>query len=283
MNTAIVDRDIVYGKAGGRALRLDIYRPSGRNLRTAVVMLHGGAWARGSRDRLAPHAAALAAKGFTALTVEYRLTGEARFPAQIHDTRRALRWVRANAGALRIDPDRICIEGHSAGGHLALLAAGSVDDPRLDPPEGNGGLSARVAAAAAIYAPTGFHVGDKAQPGTVPAHVLPGAEISDAMAELASPIGYVNASLPPVMLLHGDADRVVPVTTSLRYAERVHASGGRIDLHILSGLPHGFANHDLMVPTIMTMIGDFFSRTVAEPERFQFGPSQFELAAQAAG
>jgi len=113
-------------------------------------VLHGGGWSRGSKDMLAPHATALAEQGFVAIASEYRLTGEARFPAQIHDTKRAIRWVRSQAGELGFDPDKLCLEGHSAGAHLALLAAATPDDARLDPPEGAGGVSAAVAAVAAV-------------------------------------------------------------------------------------------------------------------------------------
>ncbi|MEI9993599.1 MAG: alpha/beta hydrolase [Rhizomicrobium sp.] len=272
-------RDIVFADAGKRPLALDIYRRSGAANGAAVLLLHGGAWARGSKTMLAPHAQALAAQGFVAVASEYRLVGEARFPAQIHDVKRALRWMRSHAAELGFDPDKLCLEGHSAGGHLALLAAGSGDDERLDPPEGAGGISAAVAAVAAIYPPVLFYLGDARPSGGVPAAVLPGAEISAGMAALASPIAHVGPGLPPVMLLHGDADRIVPVDTSRAYEARVREAGGKVDLHLFAGFPHGFANHPKVVPQVMTMIGDFFRRTVVEPEAYVFGPSRFERAA----
>jgi len=281
MQQANIQRDVVFGDAGERPLKLDIYTPLGSSRRTAILMLHGGGWERGRRSMLAPHAEALAAQGYVAITSEYRLTGEARFPAQIHDVKRALRWVRAHAGELDFDPDRLCLEGHSAGGHLALLAAGTPGDARLDPPEGSAGISAAVAAVVAIYPPVLFYLGADRPSGGVPAAALPGADVSEDMAALASPLTHVTAGLPPVMLLHGDADRIVPVSTSRRYEERVRAVGGKVDLHIFAGFPHGFANHAQFRPVMMAMIGDFFRRTVAEPEAFVFGPSQFELAAAA--
>src|SRR5579864_8137897 len=110
MGESAVERDVIYGDAGERPLRLDIYRPRGRSLRTAVVMAHGGGWSRGSKDMLAEHASALAADGFVAVPVEYRLTGEALWPAQIHDLKRAIRWVRGHADALGFDADKLCLE-----------------------------------------------------------------------------------------------------------------------------------------------------------------------------
>ena len=106
MSETAVERDVVYGDAGDRSLRLDIYRPQGRSLRTAVVMAHGGGWSRGSKDMLVEHAKALAAEGFVAVPIEYRLTGEAHWPAQIHDLKRAIRWVRSHADAagVRLGP-----------------------------------------------------------------------------------------------------------------------------------------------------------------------------------
>jgi acetyl esterase/lipase len=201
------------------------------------------------------------------------LTGEARFPAQIHDTKRAIRWARNHAGDLGFDPDRLCLEGHSAGAHLVLLAAGTPDDARLDPPEGSGGVSAAVAAVAAVYPPVLFHLGETRPSGSLPARSLPGADESEESVMLASPIEHVSPALPPVMLLHGDADKVVPVSASRRYEERVRAVGGKVDLHIFGGLPHGFGNHAEIRPMMITMIGGFFRRFVVAPEAFVF-PAQ---------
>ncbi|HEX4196519.1 MAG TPA: alpha/beta hydrolase [Caulobacteraceae bacterium] len=279
MEQVDIERDVVFHDAGGRPLKLDIYQPRGARNGAAVLLLHGGGWSRGSKDMLAPHATALAEQGFVAVASEYRLTGEARFPAQIHDAKRAIRWVRGHAGELGFDPDRLCLEGHSAGAHLALLAAGTPDDARLDPPEGSGGVSAAVAAVAAIYPPVLFHIGETRPSGGLAARSLPGADDSEEAARLASPIEHVSARLPPVMLLHGDADKVVPVSASRRYEERVRAAGGKVDLHIFAGLPHGFGNHEQFRPMMMAMIGGFFRRTVADPQAFAFGPPPAQRAA----
>jgi acetyl esterase/lipase len=270
MDRIDIQRDVIFSDVGGRPLKLDIYKPTAGGNGAAVLLLHGGGWSRGSKDMLAPHATALAEQGFVAIASEYRLTGEARFPAQIHDTKRAIRWVRSHAGELGFDPDRLCLEGHSAGAHLVLLAAGTPDDARLDPPEGAGGVSAAVAAVAAVYPPVLFYLGETRPSGGLPARSLPGADESEESVRLASPIEHVTPALPPVMLLHGDADKVVPVSASRRYEERVRAVGGKVDLHIFGGLPHGFGNHAEIRPMMMSMIGGFFRRFVAAPEAFVF-------------
>ena len=259
--------DVVYATAGERPLKLDVYKPQTRN-GAAVLLVHGGGWSRGSKDMVAPAARHLAEQGFVVLAQEYRLTGEAPFPANIHDVKRAIRWTKTNADNLGFEAERLCLEGHSAGAHLVLLAAGTPGDARLAPPEGLGGVSQTVAAVCAIYPPTLFHLGEARPSGSLPARSLPGADASEAAAALASPIEHVTADFPPTMLLHGDADKVVPVSASRRFEERVRAVGGKCDLHIYAGLPHGFANHPEIRPAMMSMIGGFFRRWAIAPEVF---------------
>jgi len=264
-------RDVVYATAGERPLKLDVYKPAQRN-GAAVLLVHGGGWSRGSKDMVAPAARHLAEQGFVVLAQEYRLTGEAPFPANIHDVKRAIRWAKTNAGNLGFDAARLCLEGHSAGAHLVLLAAGTPHDARLAPPEGLGGVSQAVAAVCAIYPPTLFHLGEARLSGSLPARVLPGADASEDAAALASPIEHVTSDFPPTMLLHGDADKVVPVSASRRFEERLRSVGGKCDLHIYAGLPHGFANHPEIRPAMMSLIGGFFRRWAIAPEVFD-GPA----------
>jgi acetyl esterase/lipase len=262
-----IETDLLYGDAGNRPLRLDLYRPEAPN-GAAVLIVHGGGWSRGSKDMLVPAATLLAEQGFVVMAQEYRLTGEAPFPANIHDVKRAIRWAKQNAGRLGFDPAKLCLEGHSAGAHLVLLAAGTPDDTRLAPPEGLGGVPQDVAAVCAIYPPVLFHLGETRPSGSLPARVLPGADASDEAARLASPIEHVTAAYPPTMLLHGDADKVVPVSASRRFEEKLRSVGGKVDLHIYAGLPHGFANHPEIRPAMMRMIGSFFRRWAIAPEVF---------------
>ena len=262
------EKDVIYGDAGDRPLRLDLYQPETPN-GAAVLLVHGGGWSRGSKDMLGPASTLLAEQGFVVMAQEYRLTGEAPFPANIHDVKRAIRWAKENAGRLGFDAARLCLEGHSAGAHLVLLAAGTGDAPSLAPPEGLGGVSQDVAAVCAIYPPVLFHLGEARPSGSLPARVLPGADASEGAARLASPIEHVRPGYPPTMLLHGDADKVVPVSASRRFEEKLRSVGGKVDLHIYAGLPHGFANHPESRPAMMRMIGGFFRRWAIAPEKFE--------------
>ena len=268
-----VTRDVVYGETeGGRPLKLDLYRPDQPN-GTAVILVHGGGWSRGDRAMLVEHARQLARDGFVALSIEYRLTPEAHWPAQIHDVKRAIRWTRSQAASLGFEPDRLCLQGHSAGAHLVLLAAGTPNEPRLDPPGADASISAAVSAVAAIYPPVLMYRGDERPSGGTHSRALPGCDVSDEACALASPISHVSADYPPAMLLHGDVDKVVPVSASRRFDEALRAAGGKVDLHIFTGLPHGFANNPQIRPMLMTMISTFFQRTVADPAAFVVEPA----------
>src|SRR5215813_10908607 len=152
--------DIPYGMANGRSLSLDALRPE-RDSGTAlpvVLWLHGGGWYSGDK-RFVIHTHKLdflVRSGFVVASVEYRLSDEASFPAQIHDVKAALRWLRARPEVLGIDPERVAIAGFSAGAHLAALAATTAGVPELEGESGSPGYSTRVRAAIAMAPPTDF-------------------------------------------------------------------------------------------------------------------------------
>jgi acetyl esterase/lipase len=281
MAEIIEERDVVFADAGNRPLHIDIYKPTSPN-GAAVLIVHGGGWKQGSRAMLVEHARHLARDGYVAMACEYRLTPEAHWPAQIHDVKAAIRWAKVHAGELGFDPDKLCLEGHSAGAHLVLLAAGTPTETRFDPPGADTSISAAVAAVAAVYPPVLMYRGPDRPSGGTPASALAGSDVSDEVAALASPLTHIHADFPPVMLLHGDEDKVVPVSASRRFDEALRAKGGRVDLHIFGGLPHGFGNHPEVRPAMMGMISAFFRRRVAEPDAYKFAaPAQPAAAAPA--
>ena len=148
-----VQRDIVYKKVDGVSLRLDIYSPKSITHPLPVVLwLHGHRWSRGGKEQHPPFN--LMAQGYIVVSPDYRLSGEATFPAAIEDCKAAVRWLRANASTYHIDPDHIGAWGHSAGGHLAALLGTSADVTELEGAGENSTFSSRVQAVCTMSAPS---------------------------------------------------------------------------------------------------------------------------------
>ena len=128
-----VESNVVYGKGGDMDLKLDIYRPPAgvAAKQMATIHFHGGGFTGGSKESLSDRVKPFAARGYVAIAAQYRLAGQAGYPALIHDAKAAIRWVRANAKTLVIDPQRIAVVGYSAGGYHALFTAGTGDRPEF--------------------------------------------------------------------------------------------------------------------------------------------------------
>ena len=234
-----IEKDIVYGHGGGRDLRCDVYTPPGGADRApAVILVHGGAWRQGDRSQLQGYGILLGREGYVCIAPEYRLTPESPWPAQIHDVKAAIRWVRAHADQLGIDPERIAIEGNSAGAHLALLAAGTQDVAAFDGEGGNPGVSTHVAAVIGVYPPTLFSAGPRER-GAVPLIALT-EEGDEEVARLAGPLSHVTPDFPPTMLIHGTADTTVPPLASVRMYEALVEAGVPVELHMYAEQPHAF-------------------------------------------
>lgn len=261
-----VQSNVVVATGGGRDLHADIYRPDQPN-GAGVLMIHGGGWRMGSKDMMPPQAKALAGHGFTCAAVEYRLTPEAPWPAQIHDVKAAQRWFRANAAELGVDPDKIAVLGNSAGGHLALLLAGTVGDPDFEGTGGNPGVDTSVAAVVAVYPPVLFHLGERTS-GANAATALLGDGANRAAAIAASPIETVHADFPPTFFLHGNADSVVPVSASINMYNALSNVGARAEMHIYAEQPHGWARWPVWVPPTMAEAAVFLERYIVAPERY---------------
>jgi acetyl esterase/lipase len=199
----------------------------------AVVYLHGGGWAEGERSAglypwLNP---LLAAHGFVTVSVTYRLSRFAPFPAQIHDVKAAVRWLRAHAGQYHIDPERIGIWGDSAGGHLAALLALTPDQPELEGNCGSPGFSSRVQAVVTRCAPFDFLGAGMVNDAPSAVTQLFGGTIAEReeVMRLASPINHVHPAAPPFQIVHGTRDETVPYEQAERMANALTGAGVEVE------------------------------------------------------
>lgn len=237
-NSPSVDRDVVFSRAGGEEIQMDIFRPAASDKPTpAVVVLHGGAWVSGRRQDVAEVARAFADQGILAATVSYRLAPKHRWPAMIDDAQTAVRYLRFRAADLNIDPNRIGAAGGSAGGHLALLL-GSMET-REEKPAEYPSHSSRVRAVFNIFGPV-----DLSQP--FPWNVDPvifmvlgkrREEAKDLIAQ-ASPITYISSKSAPTFTLHGDQDQIVGVDQAHILDAALKKHGVRHETVIIPGMGH---------------------------------------------
>lgn len=277
------EKDISYGQVGDRELKLDRYRPEGdASTHSAVILLHGGAWRMGDKSMMKPFGEQLAEHGFVALAPEYRLLGEAAWPSQLVDVKTAIRWARTNATELAIDPDKIALQGFSAGGHLALMAGGTPDRPAYPANGEMADISDKVAAVVAFFPPIQFTT-DTPSPGVLAASGLLGESASKEAARKASPIFTVSADFPPTFLLHGTADRMVPHVTSQRMFHRLQEKGVPVELHLYPNHTHEFARLPSMLPTVQSEIALFLRRTMVDPDRYDRENRELNMFAKMEG
>lgn len=239
-------------------LRADTYRRESVDDAPIVVFVYGGAWETGARGQFARWALDAAAggrpasrrtelddasEGFLGVEIEYRLGDEATFPAQIRDVRTGLAWVRAEAERLGGDPDRVAVVGHSAGAHLALLAA-------LAPTDAFGGeyeTDPAVHAAVGVSGPYDLR-GDESLPVR---RLLGGREVEVPDRYVtASPVTHVSAAAPPALLLHGADDEVVPAASSEALAEALDAAGAPVELRVEPGADHVYLHSSYWYPEL---------------------------------
>lgn len=243
-----VVRDAAFAAPPERSLSLDIYRPAGDGSgggggarRALVVLLHGGGWRAGDKADLRDAAFTLAERRFACAVPNFRGSDEATFPAQIRDAKAAIRWCRANAEAVGIDPERIAAFGASTGAHLAVLAALSADDPRFAPDPSHvsdavADASDALAAAVGVAGLYNFeHTPERAELAA-----LLGGSRSEAPEryELASPSSHLGGGGPPILLLHGADDDVVPAMASELFYDGLEEAGVEAECVVADGVGH---------------------------------------------
>ncbi len=258
-NGGMAWRNVVYATPFGfRPLMMDITVPKGRGPHPLVVYIHGGAWAVGSPKITNPiyrqmdFLAKLHKAGFAVACISYRFSREAQFPAQLHDCKAAIRYLRKNANIFGIDSKRLAAFGDSAGGHLATLVGLTGKTKAF---EGNIGITKGSSAVQAVvnwFGPTRFlsmakeklamkSWGDSDEADS-PESLLVGGPIQKVKAKTkaASPISYVHKGSPPTLLQYGDADRLVPLAQGQALYDAMRASGCRVTLQVIKGADHCF-------------------------------------------
>jgi acetyl esterase/lipase len=243
-------KDLAYVEGGRERQRLDLYLPpSGRGW-PLVVSIHGGAFRMGSKDgEPARSAGAFVARGFAVAAINYRLSQHAVFPAQIEDVKAAVRWLRANAARYGYDPSRVAAYGGSAGGHLAAML-GTTGDVRAFDVGAHLDQSSRVQAVVDFFGPTDFlqmdahRLNDRAMVHDAPdspESQLVGGPIRDNPDKVAraNPITYVTNDDPPFLVVHGDADLLVPHHQSVLLEEALRKAGVSVRFVTIPGGLHG--------------------------------------------
>ncbi len=244
-------RDVTYQvNAGYRPQIVDIYVPAGKGPHPLVLYIHGGGWMgghtrqSGAFDDFPKMLAAFAAEGFTVASVEYRLSGEATFPAQAKDVFAALRFLRENAAQYHIDPARVGVFGGSAGGHLAALAGLACNGGKIDAAlDSASAQDACVQATAAWYGIYDFATMPRITQKDSAEQRLLGCKDGACPAEAiraASPITYVDAKDPPFLLLHGVDDKVVPVAQSHQLEAALKSAGVPVSATYYPATDHSF-------------------------------------------
>ncbi len=243
----LFERNIEFANPDGQHLQLNIARPkNATGLMPAVVCIHGGGFRAGSREGYNKLCLTLAENGFVAATVSYRLAPKYQFPAAVHDTKAAVRWLRMNAKKFSIDPDRIGVTGGSAGGHLAQFLGVTAGLKEFEGDQ-NAGASSQVACVVNVYGPSDF---TKSYGKSVDAHlVLPlwlGGDLQTARANhiRSSPLNWVTPAAATTLLIHGTEDKYVAHEQAVWMRDRLVASGVSAELLTLAGAGHGFKGAD---------------------------------------
>lgn len=241
----VINKDIEFANVDGHSLKLDLYLPADSKNAPLVVWIHGGGWKAGSKSNCP--ISWLTGDGYAVASISYRLTDKAIFPAQLHDCKAAVRWLRANDDKHGYSTAKVAVSGSSAGGHLAALVGTSGDVKNLEGTVGgNLDHSSRVDAVVDFYGATDFVLRSKTQPhraneqGSVVYRLLGGgADKKVDLAKQASAAFHVSKDDPPFLVFHGSNDKTVLIDQSQRINEVYSKAGLQIALHIREGSGHG--------------------------------------------
>lgn len=246
-NNVILQRDVEYAHPGEDSLKLNLARPASTKTPAPIVLcIHGGGFRAGSREGYDALCKKLAERGFVAATMQYRLAPKHQFPAAVHDTKAAVRWLRLHARELNADLSRLGVTGSSAGGHLAQFLGVTAGVDRFEGNQ-NPGASSAVTCVVNVYGPSDF---TKSYGKSVDAHeVLPlwlGGNLETALPRHieSSPLNWVTPAAAPTLLIHGTEDKYVAYEQAIWMRDRLADSGVKVELITLQGAGHGFKGDD---------------------------------------
>lgn len=244
---------VTYARASGQELKLDLYFPLGhtsQDHRPLLVLIHGGGWKSGQREDYRPYAIKVAKAGYVVASISYRLSGVAKFPAQIRDVNAALQFLSDRSGEYGIDPERFVVMGGSAGGHLAMLAGYARDEADYRPEadadlkliaydEKDGERKPYVIAAVFnFYGPSDLTTHFARSQAVVPELIGGPYEEKQAVYRSASPMFRISSDDPPSLVVHGTLDDIVPVEQSDKLAEGLHWVRVPVRYERIFGWPH---------------------------------------------
>ena len=227
--------DVVYGHKDGMALVYDVFQPADANGASVLFMVSGG-WYSGwaPPERRQRQFGYLLDAGFTLFTVQHGSAPRFKVPDAVADVRRAVRHVRMNAERFGVDPQRLGVMGGSAGGHLALMLGLASDGGDVDAEDPVLQVGNRIQAVVAYFPPV--DLSNSAGPN----ERFPALDFDPALAADVSPINFVSEDDPPVLMVHGDQDRLVPLSNSKRMGEALDGAGVVNKVVVIEGARHGF-------------------------------------------
>lgn len=264
--TVTVRRDIPLHAVDGETLQLDVYEDTAATgPKPAVVLVRGGGFTVGDKGEFARHAIDLAADGYLVVEPQYRLAPEWTFPAALVDVKAAIAWCRTECDG--VDGQRVAAVGHSAGANLTVLAAATADDPALEP-DGYPGASSALSAVVGYSGIYDFRLGldDRRE-----AYLGGSPEALPAAYELASPVEQADMSMPPTLLLHGEADAMVSPQQSAVLAETLDPLT-TVEHRVVEGA-HGFPFDGAHYESTYELTADFLGRQLSSSGDYELdGP-----------
>jgi acetyl esterase/lipase len=271
-----VDKDIEYGKVDGTSLKLDFYRPNNRpkGPMPLILWFHGGGWSDGGKQALAmSKPEQFVQRGYCFASIDYRLSVVAKFPAALEDCKCAVRWARKNAQTYGLDPDRIGVMGYSAGGHLALMVGCTPNKPEWEGKGGNEGVSSGVQAVCSFSGPTDLREFKKGGQGETAVKTLCGGTAAEKpdVYEQASPVTHAAKDNPPILMIHGEVDQLVPIAQAESMAAKLKDAGAKVDFIRIRNYSHDKAvgKQDPSPQDVQKSILDFFDAALKAPRQPQ--------------